>query len=325
LLCRVSINPRFVATPLSNHASGGGAAGVCVAEFAADDYVGGGDSELEVCDRAAGSVGVVMPNCPVAAVWLVVCGVGLAGVFLFILAGVAVVFVVSFWKRVEGRMSGQPGTVTLVTIDNQIIGPGEVKAAHRRRAQFHRPASVWVWRRSEQGEAEVLLQQRSTQKILGALWWGNAVCGNVRWGESEKGCGLRRLKEEIGLSGLKLELLYLFCYRSGGNSEYHEAEWDYVYKAEWIEGKHAEPIPEESEVANVAWVEWRTLLSAVEVALKRRWLPEPEETVEMSDEKLDEHVGPVKVELRLDGEEPVLLTPWTTMMVRELGRREIFN
>ena len=85
--------------------------------------------------------------------------------------------------------------VILVNSEDQRIGEIDKHQVHEHPAKLHRASSVWLINDSNQ----VLLQKRSSKKIVGAGWWGNAICGNVRPTESYEDCAWRRLREEIGV------------------------------------------------------------------------------------------------------------------------------
>jgi isopentenyldiphosphate isomerase len=45
--------------------------------------------------------------------------------------------------------------------------------AHREKGKKHQAISLFLFRKNKTGEFELLLQQRSNKKIVGALQWAN--------------------------------------------------------------------------------------------------------------------------------------------------------
>jgi len=58
----------------------------------------------------------------------------------------------------------------------------------------------------------LLLQQRAAGKYHSAGLWANTCCTHPHWGEASADCAVRRLREELGITGLTL--------RPGGQLEY---------------------------------------------------------------------------------------------------------
>lgn len=127
--------------------------------------------------------------------------------------------------------------VILVDESDHPIGTMDKYEAHRHGASLHRAISVYLFRNvgtQTEPNWEVLLQQRSAQKIVGGGMWANTVCGNVRPGESYRECAYRRLREELGLPTLQieasgLEAVYKFLYFAECNEEFSEREIDQVF------------------------------------------------------------------------------------------------
>lgn len=136
--------------------------------------------------------------------------------------------------------------VVLVNELDQPIGVMDKIAAHRGSAQLHRAVSVFL--SNEKGEW--LLQQRSPNKIVGAMQWANACCGNVRPGESYEQCAYRRLREELGITKVELLPVYKFQYAVACNDEFSEREIDQLFVGKY-EGTIA---PNPAEVNAVKFV-----------------------------------------------------------------------
>lgn len=151
--------------------------------------------------------------------------------------------------------------VTLVDEHDNVIGEMDKVEAHHGEAKRHRASSVYLFRKNG-NEIELLIQQRSSKKIVGANWWANTVCGNVRPAESYEECAYRRLKEELGIVKVQIKPIYKFEYHLQCNAEFSEWEVDQVFIG-WYEGE-VQPNPD--EVQDFSWVKWSELLEKAEKA-----------------------------------------------------------
>lgn len=197
----------------------------------------------------------------------------------------------------------QEKLVTLINKQGQSIGQIDVLSAHRHPAQFHLACSVWLIRGVGQ-QAEVLIQQRSAQKIVGAGQWGNAICGNVRVGEDQFHCAMRRLGEEIGVKGVELKPLYQFEYQIYANDQYGEHELDQVYLGKYWGECQLNP----EEVQQIAWVKLDELIETV----SRQAIVRVEETLGVSTVELKRITPSVLLSI---GGESFEFAPWTALML----------
>lgn len=151
--------------------------------------------------------------------------------------------------------------VTLIDENDQVLGYEDVYKAHEKPGLLHRASSVFLFRLHE-GEVQVLLQKRSSFKIVGAHQWANTICGNVKPGETYEECAHRRLREELGLI-LKnpLKELTVFRYQVDCNEKYAENERDVVWGGLWS-GEVTTSNPE--EVSETAWVSWEKCMECPE-------------------------------------------------------------
>jgi isopentenyl-diphosphate delta-isomerase len=138
-------------------------------------------------------------------------------------------------------------------LDNQ-IGIMDKTEAHRGQAQLHRAISVYLFNK----HGQLLIQQRSQKKIVGAGQWANTCCGNVRPGESYKECAERRLREELGIEGVALTPVLKFQYFAQCNHEFSEHEIDQVFVGNFDGEVHPHPV----EVQATAWVELEEIVSS---------------------------------------------------------------
>lgn len=196
--------------------------------------------------------------------------------------------------------------VLLVNLDNEPIGQMDKFKAHEHPAKLHRASSVWLINK----KGQVLLQKRSAKKIVGAGWWANAICGNLRPTEIYSECASRRLREEIGIleGEIKIEPIYKFIYRAFCNEKYGEYEFDQVYVGNY-EGVI---IFNENEVSKVIWVDFNDLVSQINLKTS---IVSPDQTLLMSMNELELNTAPCEVSFN---QENLLLSPWTCMMLRDL-------
>jgi isopentenyl-diphosphate delta-isomerase len=114
----------------------------------------------------------------------------------------------------------------LVDEDDQILGYESKVACHQGGGRLHRAFSVFVFNRKN----ELLLQQRSPQKLLWPLYWSNSCCSHPRKGESDLQSAQRRLEEELSLN-LQPEFVYRFRYHASFGEIGAEHELCSVYIA----------------------------------------------------------------------------------------------
>ncbi len=147
--------------------------------------------------------------------------------------------------------------VILVDSSDNELGCMDKIEAHRGVGKLHRAISVFLFNDAN----EVLLQQRSLQKIVGAQQWANTCCGNVRPGESYRACAERRLREELGITADQLreplQELIKFEYFAKCNEHFSEREIDQVFIATFTGKVHQNP----DEVLNSAWEKWSDIVS----------------------------------------------------------------
>lgn len=203
--------------------------------------------------------------------------------------------------------------VTLVDANDTVLGKMDIFKAHRQPCYLHRASSVWLFRQ-HQGQTQVLLQQRSQYKPIGAGWWGNAVCANVRPDETYLQCAIRRLQGEIGVTSVEIKPLFQFEYKAYGNQEFSEHEYDQVFvgKCDIL------PIPNPDEVSQVKWVNWQDLQNYINSIT---YVDHPQ-SLTMSYQELEEKAPPVTYKVK-GSDETILIAPWTAMMIRDVRLHDL--
>jgi isopentenyl-diphosphate delta-isomerase type 1 len=98
------------------------------------------------------------------------------------------------------------------------LTPVEKLAVHRQEPR-HKAVSVFVL----DGD-RVLLQQHALGKYHMPGLWANTCCTHPLWGEADAACALRRLRAELGVTGLDVQATGTAEYRAevGGGMVEHE-------------------------------------------------------------------------------------------------------
>lgn len=91
----------------------------------------------------------------------------------------------------------------LVDREDNILGYEEKLTAHMGQGILHRAFSIFIFN----SKRELLMHQRSEDKLLWPMIWSNSCCSHPRKGETGESAAHRRLKEELGID---TELIYLF-------------------------------------------------------------------------------------------------------------------
>ena len=125
--------------------------------------------------------------------------------------------------------------------DNQ-IGVMEKRQAHLSQGKLHRAISVFLFNT----KGELLLQQRSQNKMLWPGYWANTCCSHPQPGESYKKAAERRLNQEFGLKA-KLKPHHQFTYKASYKKIGSEHEIDTVF----IGVSDDQPQPNKKEIS--AW------------------------------------------------------------------------
>jgi isopentenyl-diphosphate delta-isomerase len=131
----------------------------------------------------------------------------------------------------------------LVDDQDQEIGARTKGECHQGDGILHRAFSIFVFN----PQNELLLQQRSSDKLLWPGYWSNTCCSHPRRGESMEQAVNRRLFQELGFEA-PLKFLYKFKYHAQYGAVGSEHEYCWVYY-----GQYAGPVD-----ANVSEIEaWR--------------------------------------------------------------------
>lgn len=211
--------------------------------------------------------------------------------------------------------------VTLVDSNRAFIAPEDKYEAHKYPSKLHLAISVWLFN----SKGQILFQQRSSKKIVGAGWWANTVCGNVWTTETYFDCANRRLKHELGIVEATIKPVYKFSYKAYGNETYGEHEIDQVYVGLFEDNltgsasaisssstvlSNSTIFPNPDEVSDILWVDFKELFSKIALL---EYVSE-EESLLLDHKNLKEKTQPVKI--TISGKE-LLIAPWTIMMLKK--------
>ncbi|MFN3663721.1 isopentenyl-diphosphate Delta-isomerase [Yoonia sp.] len=146
-------------------------------------------------------------------------------------------------------------TIMIPAWVNGTLQPVEKLDAHRRGLK-HKAVSVFVLNRGR-----VLIQQRALGKYHTPGLWANTCCTHPGWNEDPTTCALRRLDEELGITGLHPAHRDQIEYRAdvgGGLTEHELVE---VYVADAPDDLMIAPDP--AEVMATRWVDFYELSADV--------------------------------------------------------------
>jgi isopentenyl-diphosphate Delta-isomerase len=153
------------------------------------------------------------------------------------------------------------------------LTPVEKLEVHRRGLR-HKAVSVFVM----SGD-KVLIQRRALGKYHTPGLWANTCCTHPLWDESAVNCAVRRLEEELGITGLYPSFRDQVEYRAAVGSGLIEHELVDIFIADAPVTLKVAPNPE--EVAEVRWIDLYDLAAEVQ-----RW---PERFTPWLRIYLDEH------------------------------------
>lgn len=149
-------------------------------------------------------------------------------------------------------------SVVLTDEQGSPTGTADIVEAHSGEGELHLAFSAYIFR--NEGD-EILLQQRSSQKMLFPLLWANTCCSHPREGEEIRPAAEHRLQEECGFT-CPLEEVGSFVYKSkdpeGRGVEY---EHDTVLRGD-VEAVELNPDP--NEIAAMEWTPTNQVLADLE-------------------------------------------------------------
>ena len=151
--------------------------------------------------------------------------------------------------------------VIAVAEDASVIGPMSKLEAHQGAGHYHRAFSVLLFNT----KGEMLLQQRSSDKVTFPNVWANACCSHPLHSPEElelenamgvKRAAVRKLEQELGIDPAQVstdDMVYMtkMRYSARMNEEWIERELDHII----VMCADVEINPNPNEVANTLWVD----------------------------------------------------------------------
>ncbi len=139
-------------------------------------------------------------------------------------------------------------------VDGRLVPVGKLEV--HRRGLRHKAVSVFVM-----DGPRVLLQQRAMGKYHTPGLWTNTCCTHPRWDEDAAACATRRLREELGITGLDVAFADRLEYRADVGAGLIEHEVVDVFLARATAGLALAPDP--AEVMATAWADLDALAADV--------------------------------------------------------------
>lgn len=145
--------------------------------------------------------------------------------------------------------------VVLVNDLNEPVGTLEKSKVHSLNTRLHRGFSVFIFNK----KGEVLLQQRSKNKITWPGTWSNSCCGHPLPDESNTEAIKRRLKYELGIDKVKItEILPDYRYKFENNGI-----WENEICPVFVGFTKEEPVINKKEVEDIKWVKWEEFVKEI--------------------------------------------------------------
>ncbi|MEY4696335.1 MAG: hypothetical protein RIT14_763 [Pseudomonadota bacterium] len=139
-------------------------------------------------------------------------------------------------------------------VDGRLQPVGKMEV--HRKGLRHKAVSVFVM-----DGGRVLIQQRALTKYHTPGLWANTCCTHPRWDEDPAACAVRRLREELGITGLFPAFADRVEYRADVGAGLIEHELVDIFLAE--AGPDLRIAPNPDEVAATRWVDLYDLSAEV--------------------------------------------------------------
>lgn len=143
--------------------------------------------------------------------------------------------------------------VVLVDEQNVEIGTMAKDVVHTANTPLHRGFSLFVFNTKK----EVLLTQRALNKKTFPGVWTNTVCGHPAPGESTVDAAKRRLRDELGISGVDVREVAPYRYRFADKNGIVENEICPILVAAF----DGDPQPNKDEINDWKRMDWEIFLA----------------------------------------------------------------
>ncbi len=145
--------------------------------------------------------------------------------------------------------------VVLVDEKNNPIGTADKNAVHTESTPLHRGFSLFVFNSKRQF---LLTKRASTKKTFPGVWT-NTVCGHPAPEESVTEAASRRLRDELGITGVDVQELAPYRYRVADQNGIVENEICPILVGQY----QGDPVPVSGEVEDWKWVDWNEFLREI--------------------------------------------------------------
>jgi isopentenyl-diphosphate delta-isomerase len=258
LMFDLVLDPGAVRLGFWKYAAAGSFYGVPISNFFGwiiSGLVGAGIMEMIIGRlRPLLPVPIQLTSSAILIIWFWTAFAAFAGMTAPALIGTAMlVALAAAWRKFHYEFDDR---IVLVDDNDKAVGTAPKLESHNEQTKLHRAFSVFVFN----SRGELLLQQRALSKKTWPGVWSNSCCGHVMLHEATSRAAERRLKFELGLSGIELvTALPDFRYR---------AEKDGVVENEicpvLIGVTDADPVPNPAEVAEVRWIDWNEFVRSLD-------------------------------------------------------------
>ena len=124
----------------------------------------------------------------------------------------------------------------------------------------HKAVSIFVM-----DGTQVLIQQRALNKYHTPGLWANTCCTHPHWGEASQACAIRRLSDELGITGVPVTYRDQLEYRADVGGGLMEHEVVDLFTAQ-VDARALAVSPNPDEVMATRWVDIRDLAQEVKRA-----------------------------------------------------------
>lgn len=138
----------------------------------------------------------------------------------------------------------------LVDQHDKIIGHEIKDTCHQGEGKLHRAFSIFLL----DSQNRLILQKRSSSKLLWPGFWTNSCCSHPRQGEDLNFATQRRLQEELGLS-CELEYDFNFIYQAKFKNIGSEHELCHVFYGKTLK----DPQPNIEEIEDLKFIDLKDM------------------------------------------------------------------
>ena len=157
------------------------------------------------------------------------------------------------------RIQASPPMEYVVLVDekNTVLGQHPKDDVHTTHTPLHRGFSLFLFNKKH----ELLITQRAHTKKTFAGVWTNTVCGHPAPNEDPVDSAKRRMKDELGISGVEVSVVSPYRYRFADKNGIIENEICPILVGVF----DGNPNPVKSEVDGWKWMDWQNFLQDIKL------------------------------------------------------------